>query len=42
MKRGGGYILHTRPLDPAEVDYETLKYFFEHGREMSRKFYSAR
>ena len=36
IQRGGGYILHSDHSEPPEVDYETMQYFVERGREMSR------
>jgi uroporphyrinogen decarboxylase len=33
----GGYILHSDHSIPPEVNHETLVYFFEKGREISRK-----
>ena len=32
---GGGYILHTDHSEPPEVDYETMRYFIERGREIA-------
>lgn len=34
---GGGYILHSDHSEPPEVDYETMKYFVDRGRAMSRR-----
>ena len=31
---GGGYILHTDHSEPPEIDYETMCYFLERGREI--------
>lgn len=42
LEKGCGYILHSDHSIPPEVDHDTLMYFFERGREMSREFYSAR
>ncbi len=36
IRNGGGYILHSDHSEPPEVDYETMRYFVERGREMSR------
>jgi uroporphyrinogen decarboxylase len=35
IQNGGSYILHTDHSEPPEVDYETLRYFVDHGIEMS-------
>jgi len=32
---GGGYILHSDHSEPPEVDYETMWYFVNHGREIA-------
>jgi len=37
LQGGGGYILHSDHSEPPEVEYATMKYFVERGREMSRK-----
>lgn len=37
IKGGGGYILHSDHSEPPEVDYETMKYFIERGREIAKK-----
>ena len=34
INNGGGYILHTDHSEPPEVDYETMCYFLERGREI--------
>ncbi len=34
---GGGYILSSDHSEPPEVDFETLQYFVEKGRAMSRR-----
>ena len=31
---GGGYILHTDHSEPPQIDYETMRYFLERGREV--------
>lgn len=38
LQGGGGYVLHSDHSEPPEVEYATMKYFVERGREMSRKF----
>ena len=38
MESGGGYILHSDHSIPPQVDHDTLVYFFERGRELSREF----
>lgn len=42
IENGGGFILHSDHSEPPEVDYETMKYFVERGREMSRKVFAVR
>ncbi|MHB9026625.1 MAG: uroporphyrinogen decarboxylase family protein [Armatimonadota bacterium] len=37
LEGGGGYILHSDHSEPPEIDYETMCYFLERGRAMSRK-----
>ena len=32
---GGGYILHSDHSEPPEVDYETMQYFLNRGREVA-------
>jgi len=34
---GGGYILHTDHSEPPEVDYETMRYFLDRGREVGTR-----
>jgi len=34
---GGGYILHTDHSEPPEVDYETMRYFIDRGREVAKQ-----
>ena len=34
---GGGYILHTDHSEPPEIDYETMRFFLERGREIARQ-----
>ena len=41
LENGGGYILHTDHSEPPEVNYDTMRYFVEHGREMSRKVFAV-
>ena len=41
IEHGGGYILHTDHSEPPEVDYDTMRYFVEHGREMSRQVFGT-
>ena len=31
LEQGGGYLLHSDHSIPPEVEYDTLKWFFEHG-----------
>ncbi|HHN46244.1 MAG TPA: hypothetical protein ENN09_02280 [Planctomycetes bacterium] len=33
---GGGYILHSDHSEPPEVDYETMRFFLERGKEIGR------
>ena len=33
---GGGYILHTDHSEPPEIDYQTMWYFVNRGREVAR------
>jgi len=35
LSGGGGYILHSDHSEPPEVDYETMWYFVNHGREIA-------
>ncbi len=37
LAAGGGYILSSDHSEPPDVDFDTLRYFIEKGREMSRK-----
>ena len=37
LNGGGGYILHSDHSEPPEVDYATMRYFIDRGREMSRR-----
>lgn len=36
VKGGGGYILHSDHSEPPEIDYETMRYFFDRGREVAK------
>jgi uroporphyrinogen decarboxylase len=36
VKGGGGYILHTDHSEPPEVDYDTMRYFIDRGREIAK------
>ncbi|MHB9129583.1 MAG: uroporphyrinogen decarboxylase family protein [Armatimonadota bacterium] len=38
LQGSGGFILHSDHSEPPEVNYETMQYFVEHGRELSRQF----
>ena len=38
IKGGGGYILHSDHSEPPEVDYETVWYFINRGREIARQY----
>ena len=42
LAAGGGYILSTDHSEPPEIDFDTLRYFIEKGREMSRRLNKAR
>lgn len=37
LEMGTGYILHSDHSIPPEVEYETLKYFFDHGRRITER-----
>lgn len=37
LKMGGGYILHSDHSIPPDVEYETLRYFFEHGSTITER-----
>lgn len=41
IAHGGGYILHSDHSEPPEVDYATMRYFVDHGREMSRQVFAG-
>ena len=34
LEAGGGYILHSDHSIPPEVEHDTLRYFFDHGRRL--------
>jgi uroporphyrinogen decarboxylase len=36
MNGGGGYVLHSDHSEPPQVNYETMCYFLERGREIGR------
>lgn len=36
IKGGGGYILHTDHSEPPEINYETMWYFINRGREIAK------
>ena len=42
LERGGGFILHSDHSEPPEVDYETMRYFVDHGRELSAAIMAGR
>lgn len=37
INNGGGYILHSDHSEPPDVAYETMRFFVDRGREISRK-----
>jgi uroporphyrinogen decarboxylase len=37
LKAGTGYILHSDHSIPPEVEHDTLKYFFDHGRRITER-----
>jgi uroporphyrinogen decarboxylase len=37
LKAGSGFILHSDHSIPPEVEYDTLRYFFEHGRRITER-----
>lgn len=41
IKGGGSYILHSDHSEPPEVNFETMHYFFEKGREITQKYLTA-
>jgi len=42
LENGGGFILHSDHSEPPEVDYATMRYFVDHGREISRDIFAAK
>lgn len=36
IKGGGGYILHTDHSEPPTINYETMQYFIDRGREVAK------
>ncbi len=36
IKNGGGYILHSDHSEPPDVEYETMRYFIDRGRELAK------
>ena len=37
LRMGGGYILHSDHSIPPDVEYDTLKYFFDHGSRITER-----
>jgi len=37
LEAGSGYILHSDHSIPPEVEHDTLKYFFDHGRRVAER-----
>jgi uroporphyrinogen decarboxylase len=37
LKKGSGFILHSDHSIPPEVEYDTLRYFFDHGRRLPER-----
>jgi uroporphyrinogen decarboxylase len=37
LKMGGGYILHSDHSIPPEVEYDTLQWFFQHGKRITER-----
>jgi len=37
LKAGSGYILHSDHSIPPQVEHDTLKYFFDHGRRITER-----
>jgi uroporphyrinogen decarboxylase len=37
VSKGGSYILHSDHSEPPEIEYETLLYFIEKGKEVAKK-----
>lgn len=42
LQGGGSYILHSDHSEPPEVNFETMKFFVERGREISREIFASR
>lgn len=42
LQGGGSYILHSDHSEPPEVNFETMKFFVERGREISREIFAQR
>jgi len=42
LENGGGFVLHSDHSEPPEVDYETMRYFVDHGRELSAAIMARR
>jgi uroporphyrinogen decarboxylase len=38
LEKGTGYILHSDHSIPPEVEHDTLKYFFDHGRRIVERW----
>lgn len=36
LRQGGGYVLHSDHSEPPDVNYDTMRYFIDRGRELSR------
>jgi uroporphyrinogen decarboxylase len=41
LRAGGAYIMQSDHTIPPQVDFATMQYFFERGREMSRKIFAG-
>jgi uroporphyrinogen decarboxylase len=41
LERGAGYILHSDHSEPPEIDYQTMRYFVDQGRAISREVFAA-
>jgi uroporphyrinogen decarboxylase len=41
LEAGGAYILQSDHTIPPQVDFATMQYFFERGREISRKVFAG-
>ncbi|HAZ62269.1 MAG TPA: hypothetical protein DCZ72_01465 [Armatimonadetes bacterium] len=40
LEGGGGYVLHTDHSEPPEVNYETMRFFVDRGRELSAETFA--